>query len=334
MASSRRLIISCVIGSVSLVALSVPSFALTRPSVYPTQAQIANFLAVGTTLTSVPSGDILPGIGVPGTVDFMQPHPNWSDCSVTGPDIAITPEIISQCTFGDRAAKVTVGLYGDSNAAMWAPAFDVYGATHHQRVIVLAHMGCTTWPRPWAPVKPTVNDAISERECATWRVNVLSAFRRAKVSYVVPVSIDTSRVRDFVRPSKLANSLTVGLLQIRHYGMRPILLEPVPRYTFKTDYLNCLTAHRSDISQCMLTTGDVKTNRLNQTFSSAARMQSVPVISTTDLFCSPRRCPLFVSWEGRTIQLYRDGQHITAAYAQLISAALAPRLLTAISHAH
>lgn len=318
-----------------LVALmwAGPLGALTRPTVYPTPKQVASFLEQGAATTSIPSGDILPGIGVPGSVDLMAPHPNWSECSVMGPDISVTPETIAHCTFGDPNASVAIGVYGDSNAAMWAPAFDIYGVAQHRRIIVLAHMGCTTWPRPWAPSKPGLQSAISESSCAVWRSNVLSAFRRARVTYVVPISIDTSAERDFVKTSKMINSMTVNIRQIRALGMRPMLVTPVPRYPAKTDYLNCLSVHSSSLASCMIATSSVPSNRLNTIFTAVSRSETIPMIPTTDLFCAVKKCPLFVSWEGRTIQLYRDGQHITAAYAQLIAGALGPRITIASTHA-
>jgi len=250
-----------------------------------------------------------------------------------GPNITITKTTIAHCTFGDRSASVTIGIYGDSNAAMWAPAFDIYGALQHRRIVVLAHMGCTAWSKTWVRSTSTPSGAISERDCAKWRRNVLSAFRRAKVEYVLPISIDTSGVHDVIDSTKLTKTVGANFVRIRHYGLKPFVLAPVPRYTYKTDYLNCVSTHPNSLRECMIRTSSVSGNRLNRAFASASHSHSVPEVATRDLFCDTQRCPLFVAWEGRNIQIRLDGQHITGAYAQLIAAALAPRISTALSQA-
>ena len=83
----------------------------------------------------------------------------------------------------------------------------------------------------------------------------------------------------------------------------------------------------------MIRTSSVSANRLNRAFTSAGRSLFVPEVKTRDLFCDVQRCPLFVAWEGRNIQIRLDGQHINGAYAQLIAAAIAPRISTALSQA-
>ena len=329
----RRLALASALSGFVIVMTASELGALTRPMSYPTYSQIQGQLALSARQNNIPDGEILPGIGVSMSVDFLMPHPRWSECAVVGSSIEITATTIAHCTFGDRSASTTIGIYGDSNAAMWAPAFDIYGALQHRRIIVLAHMGCTTWPRPWIKSHSTSANAISERDCAQWRRNVLSAFRKAHADFVLPVSIDTSGVHDVMTTTKLTKSLSANFDQIRRYSLAPFALNPVPRYTFKTDYLNCISANPTSLRRCMIETNAVGANRLNRAFSSATQSRSVPMVATTDLFCARLRCPIFLAWEGRNIQIHRDGQHITAAYAQLVSAALAPRITTALSQA-
>ena len=329
----RKAIVTCMASATVIVATTSTLGALTRPMNYPTASQISAQLARGALSNHIPDGEILPGIGTQGQLDFLVPHPRWSECAVMGPRITITKTTIAHCTFGERSARVTIGIYGDSNAAMWVPAFDIYGALHHRRIIALAHMGCTAWSKPWVKSKAAPGGAISEGDCANWRRNVLSAFRRAKVEYVLPISIDPSGVHDGIDVTKLTKTVAANFVQIRHYGLKPFVLAPVPRYTYKTDYLNCVSAHPNTLRGCMIHTSSVSANRLNRAFASASRSRSVPEVATQDLFCDTQRCPLFVSWEGRSIQIRHDGQHITGAYAQLIAGALAPRISTALSQA-
>ena len=246
----------------------------------------------------------------------------------------IAPENLTNCTFGDVNAAVTIGVYGDSNAAMWAPTLDIFGHQHHFRVIILTHIGCTTWPRPWAPRSTSVAGVISEFGCVAWRQNVLTAFQHSKVTYAVPISIDTSNKKDFVQVTKLTNSLTVNFEQIRKFGMRPLVLTPVTQFDSQVAYLNCLSRNSKNLRLCMIATSDVAQQRINQAVESSSAAKSVTQVATTDLFCAAQRCPLFLKWEGRTIQIYRDGRHMTLVYAQLIAGAIAPRLSSALVRAH
>jgi hypothetical protein len=52
------------------------------------------------------------------------------------------------CSFSDTTATKTLMLFGDSQASMWLPAFNIAGELLHWKILLEAKDGCAPWISP------------------------------------------------------------------------------------------------------------------------------------------------------------------------------------------
>lgn len=241
---------------------------------------------------------------------------------------------LSTCVFGDPAAATTVVLYGDSNAAMWQPAFDKIGKARHFKVILMARLGCTftdvTLGNTWLGGKADAN-------CATFRANAVAAITALKKPRVVVAELH----RYPKSPSGAAisatawNSATVrSLTKLRSISSSLTWLLGVPAPPDQANATTigqpalCLSQHLTDTRPCNFSTarGIITANQSDDQKSATATGTSA--ILVTSLFCqsgtlSPKTlCPLQVNG----VLPYADAWHVTASYATYISTPLAQLL--------
>ncbi len=86
-----------------------------------------------------------------------------------------------ECAAGDTASTTTVALVGDSNAAMWNPAFQQVAAQRHWRLETLGKGGCPSMDLP-------ITDSLLGREyteCEQWRGQIIARLRAEHPRLVV-----------------------------------------------------------------------------------------------------------------------------------------------------
>ena len=86
-----------------------------------------------------------------------------------------------ECATGDTASSTTVALIGDSNAAMWSPAFQQVAEQRHWRLETLTKVGCPLLDLP-------ITNPILGREyteCEHWRGQILARLQAEHPRLVV-----------------------------------------------------------------------------------------------------------------------------------------------------
>ncbi|WP_431230981.1 acyltransferase family protein [Mycolicibacterium psychrotolerans] len=219
------------------------------------------------------------------------------------------------CMTGDLASPTTVALIGDSNAAMWNPAFQQLARQRHWRLETMAKLGC-----PMLDL-PTLNPVLGRpyTECAQWRDQVLtrlqtqhpqlivfSVMRRYGAGYGWKVGFTSYEPEWLVSMTRLVQ-------QLRATGAQVLVIGPIPGPQTATP--NCLSVHLDDATAC----STPKSLAANQTGiaaeEDATKAGGGQYADLTTLFCTPDVCPPIV---GNTL-VYSDKNHITLQYARVLA---------------
>ncbi|WP_276003581.1 acyltransferase family protein [Mycobacterium interjectum] len=215
-----------------------------------------------------------------------------------------------QCATGDTASSTTVALIGDSNAAMWEPAFGRVAAQRHFRLETLTKGYC-----PWLDL-PFVS-ALFHREyteCEQWRKQILTRLQAEHPRLVVLDMMRRYRESGITSydPAWIA-SVTRQVQQLRGIGAEVLVLGAIPDPHSVVPI--CLSLHLDDATACSPSTSKA-VNKLGIAAESAATQAGGgQYADLTELFCTADRCPVIV---GNTL-VYRDQMHITFEYSRLLA---------------
>jgi peptidoglycan/LPS O-acetylase OafA/YrhL len=220
----------------------------------------------------------------------------------------------AECASGDTASPTTVALVGDSHAAMWNPAFQQVAEQRHWRLETLAKVTCPL--QELHIVSPYLGREYTE--CGQWRGQIMARLQAERPRLVV-LSMSRRYGADFGFTSYDPAWIdTVGrtVAQLRSIGATVLVLGPVadPRSSAPS----CLSGHLDDATACApprLVAVNANGIAAEQTATAGAGGHYADL---TDLFCTPDRCPMIV---GNTL-VFRDDNHVTTEYAQLLAPVL------------
>ncbi len=230
-----------------------------------------------------------------------------------------------ECATGDTASPTTVALIGDSNAAMWSPAFQEIAAQRHWRLETMAKAAC-----PMLDL-PTINMTADREytECDQWRGQI-TARLQAEHPRLVVLSVTRryglGKMRMGLKSYDPAwiDGVKRLVKTLRGTGAQVLVLGPIP------DPLSivpdCLADHLDNASACSVPTSK-GTNQVGIAAEAAAtKSGGGQYADLTELFCTVDRCPAIV---GNTL-VYMDEAHVTREYSQELApvmGALADRAL-------
>jgi peptidoglycan/LPS O-acetylase OafA/YrhL len=230
-----------------------------------------------------------------------------------------------ECATGDAGSTTTVALIGDSNAAMWHPAFQQIATQRHWRLETLAKAACPLLDLP------AVNLAVDRdyTECDQWRGQIIARLQ-AEHPRLVVLSMTrrygAGNLRTGLNSYDPAwiGSLNRLVKQLRGTGAQVLVLGPIPDPQSLVP--NCLTTHLDDAEAC----SPPRSKAVNQpgiaTEAAATKAGGGQYVNLTELFCTADRCPVIV---GNTL-VYMDEAHVTLQSARLLApvmGALADRAL-------
>ncbi len=226
----------------------------------------------------------------------------------------------STCEFGDLTSSTVIGLYGDSHAAQWFPAFEKIAIKRKWKLRVYTKRGCP-------PAEIPVFSSVLGRpypECRTWRANVLDAMVADGVKFAFVIHFDrllSASTRKPMWQKEWREGLqgTVDALKAR--GITPVLVEDTP-YPGQMVPL-CLSRSYTNVQVCSPTvTNGYRDDmfEIRRDFDAAGEH----VVWVRNWFCTDTMCPTIVG----NMLVYRDDNHMTVTYASfvapLLDAAIAP----------
>lgn len=216
------------------------------------------------------------------------------------------------CVFGNKNGAIVVGLYGDSHAAEWFPTIEKVAIKRGWKLISYTKRGC-----PPAEI-PTFSKVLGHNytQCEPWRKNVLKKMVNDKVQVVLVANFDrllsaTNRLPVWEKDWRTGLQGTIDALKSR--DIVPILVQDTP-YPGQ-DIPTCLSANLSNVSQCSPVRSNAIRDEIHQVRKDLAAKNGVQLLETTDWFCTATVCPAVVG----NLLVYRDDNHITAAYAEFLA---------------
>lgn len=176
-----------VVGASALIlvlAVSVPShaFAANSPNTGPSLTQLITYVKASSQLNQGPdvqtSLPTLINAANDGTSAII-PNECVNDSNTPTP---LPATIASTCAFGDKTASKTVFLFGDSQAQMWVPAFNVAGTMLHWKIVFVAKDGCGPWISPVTTIEGSA-------ACNQWVHGEIALANQLKPQVVIPIGL-------------------------------------------------------------------------------------------------------------------------------------------------
>ncbi|MET0448528.1 MAG: SGNH hydrolase domain-containing protein [Aeromicrobium sp.] len=238
------------------------------------------------------------------------------------------------CVYGDKKARRTITLVGDSKARQWLPTLDRFGKARKWRVVAHTKSACSFSQADL----PLPGSSRRYRSCMTWNDKVLARLRKDP-SRVVVVAL----YNKYARPSKAARTgperrtamlkgLRTSWRSVIRRGSRLVVLGSTPY--IGTPYPghptweapDCVAAHRGDPETCAVPAAPALSARSvwsRQERDRAVRgLRRTTVVDLTSKLCGPETCPVVID----DVLLYRDTHHLTATAARWLHPYLRNRL--------
>jgi peptidoglycan/LPS O-acetylase OafA/YrhL len=320
-------LIAVVSGSAVLAQNNQPALDSGVAATAPTLVAATTTIDPNISTTTVPVEPELPGPGTPidAIVQAMAATglPSNITPSIQGA-ISDMPTIYSNnchagfsttrpknCVYGDAASSTVIGLYGDSHAAEWFPAFEKIAIKRHWKLISYTKRGC-----PPADI-PTYSKVLGKvyKECAPWRENVLKQMVTDGVQVVFVAHFDrllsaSTRVPMWQKEWRVAMQSTIDALSAK--GITPVLMEDTP-YPGQ-DVPTCLSRHYTNVQLCNPIISSAYRDDMHQMLQDFDAAK-VHVLWTRQWFCTDAGCPTVVG----NILVYRDDNHMTVTFASFIA---------------
>ncbi len=227
------------------------------------------------------------------------------------------------CAYGKLGSEKTIILFGDSHAAQWFPALEALSVENNWRLVSLTKSACPS-------LDITVYSSVLKRpynECDEWREN---SFSRITVERPALVVVSNARghvpVRDGVavgadqRATELAGALRRTVAQLRAMGTAVVVIGDTPKA--RVNSLTCLSRHTDDPGACATRRAEAVDIAYAQRERRAALGEGAVFIDPTPWVCPGDPCEAVIANQ----PVYRDDNHLTAAFARSLASRLAPLL--------
>jgi hypothetical protein len=234
-------------------------------------------------------------------------------------DQAKSSSSLPTCIYGDRSAKRTLVLTGDSQAWMWEPAFDQWGLSSKWRVVVLAKGACPPWP----DTQQEYVNSSAFPACAVFQSRVAKFINTTHPSVVVAAGLRP--MIPTLTVSRVDSDVKRFVSSISPSRARVLIVGPSPSF-YAYDYLahstlsapNCLASHSNELQLC---DGIAKKQLLDYFMNIVINETQLPgtskLLNLTQLLCSGE-CPMLA----KGILVYIDSDHVSYDWAVHVSGAL------------
>jgi peptidoglycan/LPS O-acetylase OafA/YrhL len=250
----------------------------------------------------------LPGNLTPGLQRALSDMPIIYNNNCHAGFSAVRPK---NCVFGNETSPVVVGLYGDSHAAQWFPAFEKVAIKRNWKLITYTKRGC-----PPAEI-PTFSSVLGKvyKECAPWRRNVLDQMVTDGVQVVFVAQFErllSASTRKPMWQKEWREGLQGTVTELESRGIKPVLMEDTP-YPGQ-DVPTCLSRSYTNIQQCSPSVSVAYRDDMNEMLVDFDRAGQ-QVLWVRNWFCITTSCPTVVG----NVLVYRDDNHMTVSFASLIA---------------
>jgi hypothetical protein len=227
------------------------------------------------------------------------------------------------CVFGDRHAKKTIVLVGDSFVGNWTPALKVGLKGSGYKLDVFGYAGC---PAPDLTYRSNQLTASQTAGCNQWHQRVPTAIRKLH-----PVAVIAVTGEDFP-PDLTAKQWTAGfkkLFSASTGGSSSTIRAVMGTSPFFTEVApDCLAAHSNPQDCNTHYTADSAYGQYLARDATAAKSSGATLIPTFQWFCAAKTCSTVISH----YLAFVDTNHVTVAYSDYIAPVVTDAVLAVVRH--
>ncbi len=235
------------------------------------------------------------------------------------------------CATGDPNSPVTVALVGDSQSAMFNPAFEALTEERGWRLLRLAKVACPIVDLPSATHFNAMAEAFSR--CAHWRAGIMDRLRAERPALVVVSSArgygnDGLGIWGQAGFDHFDTGWVGGLgrftAEMRALGSQVLVLGPTPGSSGLVPV--CLSAHVDDPMACSFPVPRWVSPAGIARERAAVEGSGGQYADITELFCARGQCPVIVG----NVMVFYDAGHLSREYSLTLApvmGALADRAL-------
>ena len=290
--------------AISLIQQTVTKAAAQPPA---SESDVLALVKAAASIKKVPSGLV----SQVGEATNDGPEAGWDGCLAEETDT----QVGDNCVYGDKKAKKTVVLYGDSHAGMWESALDVAGQRDHWKLVLLAKPACAVpMLHFWLETTQRQNT-----ECDTWHTWATGRIAALKPDLVVLTSLFTGP-RDFnkkdITEAQWSKGMTETIDRVKKSGAKVVLLGDMPY--LEQSAPECLAAHTNDVKSCATKAETAVNAEHGAADKKTAEDAKAKYVDTTKWFCTEVCEPII-----GTMVVYQNQYHITGAYSRYLSGVVA-----------
>lgn len=273
-----------------------------------TSAQVAAAARASINIRSIPS-NLTPSVA---QVSSQQGY--WAALSTTyiknscnawdTPALQMAP---TACLYGDVTSRRTVVLYGDSNAANWAPALDNAFRAAKIRLALVAMPGCDSGFMAY-----TIHQTAYPQACEKWHAHLAHLARSLKPEAVLLVSSGS------VWPTPVGWTVAIerafSVLTSGNSAVRRVIVGTSPNFSSVPE---CLTAYPTNVQHCSVEYSSpvseyAEVLARDTTLAVAAKARLVPV---DRWMCYAHRCSPII---GRMMAVV-DDNHTSIVFSEWLA---------------
>jgi peptidoglycan/LPS O-acetylase OafA/YrhL len=277
-----------------------------------TVAQLQQVIRTSSTATTLPR-DLTPAL-----TRVRASAPRDGGCLVPPESRHVSDNISRGCERhgvvpGDRIMV----LFGDSHAQQWYDAVEVVARKRGWRLVVFTKADC-------GPALATVGrngGTVPYEECEQWRLRALARIQQLRPAMVIMSARNREAspldVRMTAGPDQdWASAWAATVARVKRAGATPVVIPDTP--VARRDVPACLAAHPAAVTQCHLNVFKSLLLPRQRIVRALVQAHGGRVVDSTAWFCTPSVCPAVI---GDTV-VYRDDNHLTAAYARRLAGVL------------
>lgn len=218
---------------------------------------------------------------------------------------------LKMCLAGDKNAKKTVVLVGDSVGVQWFPAVQSKYKKQDYKVVTMTKSSCPFIDAPFFYAR--IGREFTE--CSKWRLSAIEGIKKLNPEIVyIGSDIYQFEKQEFIDGTKKI------LDEITPFTQQIVIIRPTNGLPF--DGLECLSRQRwqkrliGSVSDCRAKTdNDANRKSYEWLVSISKEYNNVKILDMNDMVCPAGNC----SAEMNGLVVYRDSKHLSAHFVESLS---------------
>ncbi|HEY0261062.1 MAG TPA: acyltransferase family protein [Lacisediminihabitans sp.] len=248
--------------------------------------------------------------------DLMPPLKDAADDNPAifndGCELGFAASVPHPCTFGQAGAP-RIMLFGDSQAAQWAPGLRAMAEQEGYQLVTHTKSGCAS------TLVAHSRDGVAYLACDQWRQNVLNQLAADPPALVILANYSKEELPSGTSPSRQWRTGIDATIAALPKTSKVALFMGTP--DVGANPVGCLSAHLDDTAACAKPTASALAGPGQKPIAATPVDGRIHVVDMTDYLCTTT-CPSVIGG----YMVYRDSHHLTATFSRALAPALRVKL--------